>query len=72
MTKCIGNKGRRNTCYNQKFGCDVSIRMIQLCDMPIVKPVKYLFESSSTADIFLENWKKGNTIPVHKKKARIA
>ena len=46
--------------------------MIQLCDMPIVKPVKYLFESSSTADIFLENWKKGNIIPVHKKKARIA
>ena len=47
---------------------NVSIRMIQLCGKPIVKPLKYLFESSLTAGIFPEDWKKANIIPVHKKR----
>ena len=33
--------------------------MIQLCGRSIVKPLKYLFESSVTAGIFPEDWKKG-------------
>ena len=37
--------------------------MIQLCGKSIVKPLKYLFESSLTAGIFPEDWKKGNIIP---------
>ena len=49
---------------------NVSIRMIQLCGKPIVKPLKYLYESSLTAGIFPEHWKKGNTIPVQKKESQ--
>ena len=30
-------------------------------------PLKYIFESSFTADICPEDWKNGNIIPVHKK-----
>ena len=44
---------------------NVSIRMIQLCLKSIVKPLKYLFYSSLTACIFLEDWKKDNIIPVY-------
>ena len=51
---------------------NVSIRMMQLCSKSIAKPSKYLSESSLTAGIFPEDWKKGNIIPVHKKEARIA
>ena len=49
---------------------NVSIHVIQLCGKPIVKPLKYLFESSVTAGIFPEHWKKGNTIPVKKKESQ--
>ena len=53
---------------------NVSIRMMQLCGNTTVKTLKYLFESSLTAGIFPEDWKKANIITVHKKesKARIA
>ena len=44
--------------------------MIQLCGKSIAKPLKYLFESSLTAGIFPEDWKKANTIPVHKKESK--
>ena len=49
---------------------NVSIRMIQLCGKSIAKPLKYLFESSLTAGIFPEDWKKANIIPVHKKESK--
>ena len=35
----------------------------------MVKSLKYLFESSLTAVIFPEDWKKGNIIPIHKKES---
>ena len=44
--------------------------MIQLCGKSIVKPLKYLFESSLTTGIFPEDRKKGNIIPVHKKESK--
>ena len=44
--------------------------MIQLFGKCIVKPLKYLFESSLTAGIFPEDWKKGNTVPVYKKESK--
>ena len=50
---------------------NVSIHMIQLCGKSIVKPLKYLFESSLTAGIFPEDWKKGNIISVYKKESKI-
>ena len=49
---------------------NVSIRMMQLCSKSIVKPSKYLSESSLIAGIFPEDWKKGNIIPVHKKESK--
>ena len=46
-------------------GCgNLSICMIQLCGKSIVKPSKYLYESSLTTGIFPKNWKKGSIIPV--------
>ena len=44
--------------------------MTQLCGKSIVKPLKYLFESSLTAGISPEDWKKGNIIPVYKKESK--
>ena len=44
--------------------------MIQLCGKSIVKPLKYLFQSSLTAGIFPEDWKKANIIPVHRKESK--
>ena len=56
---------------NKAHGCDnVSIHMIQLCGKSIKKPLKYLFQSSLRADIFPEDWKKANIIPVHKKERK--
>ena len=49
---------------------NVSIHMIQLRGTSVVEPLKYLFESSLTADIFPENWKKANIIPVHKRESK--
>ena len=49
---------------------NVSIRMIKLCGKSIAKPLKYLFESSLTAGIFPEDWKKTNIIPVHQKESK--
>ena len=65
----------KNLNPNKTHGWEnVSIRMIQLCGKSIVKPLKYLFESSLTGGIFPEDWKKASIIPVFssKKKARIA
>ena len=44
--------------------------MMYLCGKSIVKPLKYLFESSLTAIIFPEDWKKANIISVHKKESK--
>ena len=63
----------KNLNPNKAPGWDnVSIRMIHLCGKSFVKPLKHLSESSLTDGIFPEDWKKGNIIPVHTKKARIA
>ena len=61
----------KNLNLNKAHGWDnVAIRMIQICGKSIVKPLKYLFESSLTAGIFPEDWKKGNIIPVHKNESK--
>ena len=49
---------------------NVFIRMIQQCGKSVIKPLKFLFESSVTAGIFPEDWRKGNIIPVHKKEIK--
>ena len=60
----------KNLNPNKAHGWDnVSIRMIQLCGKSIAKPLKYLFESSLTAGIFIEE---PILFQFTKKKARIA
>ena len=49
---------------------NISFCMIQLRCNSIVKPLKYLFESSFTAGFFPEDWKKGNIIPVYKEESK--
>ena len=56
---------------NKAHGWDVYIHMIKLCGKSIVKPLKYLFESSLTARIFPEDWKKGNIVPAQKRKQEL-
>ena len=61
----------KNLNPNKAHGLDnVSTCMIQLCGKFIVRPLKYLFESSLTAGIFPEDWRKGSIIPVYKKGRR--
>ena len=61
----------KNLNPNKAHGWDnVSIRMIQRCVKSILTPLKLLFESSITADIFPEDWKKRNIIPVQKKESK--
>ena len=61
----------KNLNPNKAHGLDnVSTCMIQLCGKFIVRPLKYLSESSLTAGIFPEDWRKGSIIPVYKKGSR--
>ena len=46
------------------------MRIIQLYGKSMVKSLKYLFESSLTAVIFPEDWKKGNIITIHEKESK--
>ena len=46
---------------------DISIRMLQLSNKSILKPLKLLFENCLRTGIFPEQWKKANIVPIHKK-----
>ena len=41
--------------------------MIKICDTSICKPVKLIFQSCLESGKFLNEWKKTNVVPVHKK-----
>ena len=61
----------KNLNPNKAHGWDnVYIRMIQPCGKSIVKPLNYLSESSLTAGIFPEDWKKANFIPFYKNESK--
>ena len=51
-------------------GITLSIRMIQLCGKEIVLPLQLLFKSMLEEDIFPEDWKKSNVVPIHKKESK--
>ena len=46
---------------------DISIRMLQICDSAIVKPLSIIFNNCITQSIFPDIWKKSNICPIHKK-----
>ena len=46
---------------------DVSVRMAKIFDESLVKPLFNIFQFSIETVNFPCNWKRGNTVPVHKK-----
>ena len=45
----------------------ISIRMFQLCDKSICKPLHLIFSSCIESGIFPTEWKKANVVPIHKR-----
>ena len=46
---------------------DISIRMIQICDKILIKPLIILFQNVVKYSYYPDIWKRSNIIPVHKK-----
>ena len=46
---------------------DISIRMIQICDTVVLKPMAMIFKNCLSHGIFPNDWKKSNVVPIHKK-----
>ena len=46
---------------------DISIRMIQICDRTLLKPLIIIFQNSVKYSYYPDIWKRSNIIPVHKK-----
>ena len=58
----------RNLDPNKAHGHDMnSIRMINICDTSICRPLKLIFQSCLESGKFSTEWKKTNVVPVHKK-----
>ena len=45
----------------------ISIRMIQICDRTLLKPLIIIFQNSVKYSYYQDLWKRFNIIPVHKK-----
>ena len=53
---------------NKAHGHDqISIRMIQICDKTISKPLFLIFNSCMQSGVFPSEWKMANVVPVYKK-----
>ena len=60
----------RNT--NKAHGHDkISIRMLKLCGDSLCTPLELIFKDCLTNGIFPSDWKKGNTVPNHKKNDKL-
>ena len=46
----------------------ISIRMIKMCDDPIITPLIIIFNNAILTNTYPNVWKKGNIVPVHKKR----
>ena len=46
---------------------DISIRIIQICDRTLLKPLIIIFQNSVKYSHYPDIWKRSNIIPVHKK-----
>ena len=59
---------RRNLDSSKAHGHDqISIRMVQICDKAICKPLHLIFSSCIESGIFPTEWKKANVVPIHKR-----
>ena len=71
MVKFVNNdilKIIQNLNPNKAHGHDkISIRMLQLCDDSLCRPLELIFKGCLTNGIFPSDWKKGSIVPVHKK-----
>ena len=45
---------------------DTSIRMVNLCDDFLVKPLLIIFQNCINSGVFPESWKKPSNFPIHK------
>ena len=46
---------------------DIYIRLLNICDSSIVKPLTTIFKNCFQSGSFPNNWKKPNVVPIHKK-----
>ena len=54
---------------NKAHGHDgLSIRMLKLCSDSLSKPLTKILRNCLDSGYFPQSWKKGNVIPIHKKK----
>ena len=52
---------------NEAYGHDhVSIRMLQICDKAVCKPIYFIFPFCMESGIFPTKWKMANMVPNHK------
>ena len=47
---------------------NITIRMLKICGDSICKPLETIFRQALLTCVFPSQWKKGNIVPVHKKK----
>ena len=53
---------------NKAHGHDnISIRMLKICGDSICVPLEMIFKQTLLTGVFLSEWKKGNTVPIHRK-----
>ena len=45
----------------------ISVKIIKICADSIAHPLTLIFQNSLVAGIFTNDWKKVNTVPIHKK-----
>ena len=45
----------------------ISIRMVQICDKAICKPLHLIFSSCIESGIFSTEWRMANVVPIHKR-----
>ena len=52
---------------NEAYGHDqVSIRMLQICDKAVWKPIYFIFSFCIESGIFPTKWKMANVVLIHK------
>ena len=49
------------------MGVKTSVRKVRICDESLIKPLFNIFQFSLETGNFQSNWKRGNTVQVHKK-----
>ena len=55
--------------HNKAHGHDnISIRMLKICGDTICKSLEMIYNQALTSGSFPSEWKKGNIVPIHKKK----